>query len=319
MLAILAITSPIYITIALGFWLTRAGLFAKVDMRVFGKFIITLALPALVFRALSQRRFDEIFNPGYLLVYLLGSLLVLCLGYLWSRRVGGLDRTSSACRAMGMAASNSGFVGYPILLLALPSVAGVVLALNMIVENLFILPLLLFLAERGRGQHRGRQIVLHALRRLATSPLIIALLAGMAVSLFAVPLPAPLTQTVNLFANASGALSLFVIGGTLAGLPLRGMGAQVWPVVIGKLVAHPLLVLLALALPPLFGLAGIGQPMRTAAVLMAAMPMMSIYPTLAQAYGQEDVSAAALLVTTVASFFTLSALLWLVQHVPRAA
>ena len=48
-----------------------------------------------------------------------------------------------------------------------------------------------------------------------------------------------------------------------------------------------------------------------AAVLLAAMPTMSIYPILAQAYGHEDRSAAALLIATIASFFTLSALLWL--------
>ena len=52
------------------------------------------------------------------------------------------------------------------------------------------------------------------------------------------------------------------------------------------------------------------------AVLMAAMPMMGIYLILAQANGQEDFSAAALLVTTLGSFFTLSGLLWVFRHAP---
>jgi malonate transporter len=43
---------------------------------------------------------------------------------------------------------------------------------------------------------------------------------------------------------------------------------------------------------------------------------MGIYPILAQAYGQEDFSAAALLVATVMSFFTLSALLWVLRSAP---
>jgi predicted permease len=46
---------------------------------------------------------------------------------------------------------------------------------------------------------------------------------------------------------------------------------------------------------------------------MAAMPMMGTYIVLAQLYGKEDISAAALLVTTATSFFTLSALLWLLK------
>ena len=36
MLDILAITGPIYLTIALGYILTRRGLFARADMRVLG-------------------------------------------------------------------------------------------------------------------------------------------------------------------------------------------------------------------------------------------------------------------------------------------
>ena len=44
------------------------------------------------------------------------------------------------------------------------------------------------------------------------------------------------------------------------------------------------------------------------------MPMMGIYPILAQAYGQ-GISAAALLVAIVVSFFTSSGLLWGLHYV----
>ena len=76
MLDILAITGPIYIAIALGYGLTRAGLFSRADMRVLGQFVIHVALPALLFNALSQRRIHEIFNGPYLLVYALGFSLL---------------------------------------------------------------------------------------------------------------------------------------------------------------------------------------------------------------------------------------------------
>ncbi len=56
--------------------------------------------------------------------------------------------------------------------------------------------------------------------------------------------------------------------------------------------------------------------LRTAAVLFAAMPMLGIYPILAARHGREEVSATALMVTTVGSFFTLSALLWMLRVVP---
>jgi predicted permease len=46
------------------------------------------------------------------------------------------------------------------------------------------------------------------------------------------------------------------------------------------------------------------------------MPMLGIFTILNQRHGHGTVSAAALLVTTVLSFFTLSVLLWLFQVHP---
>lgn len=314
MLDILTIVSPIYLIVLVGFALTRMGIFAKPDLRVLGSFVINIALPALLFRSLSQRRIGDILNPTYLGAYLGGSLLVIGIGYLWGRRVSRKPAVTSTFYAMGMSCSNSAFIGYPILLLTLPTIAGVAVALNMIVENLFVIPLLLLMAEHGRGGEGQWRVIGQSFVRLAKTPLIIGLVAGLLVSVLGWQLPAAFTQTVNMFANASGALSLFVIGGTLVGLPLQGMGRQVSPIVVGKLVLHPLLVLLLLAALPYLGFPAIEPPLHMAAVLMAAMPMMSIYPTLAQAYRQEDFSSAALLVATTASFFTLSTLLWVFRH-----
>ena len=82
---------------------------------------------------------------------------------------------------------------------------------------------------------------------------------------------------------------------------------------IGKLIIHPALVALALWALPQVGLPAVEPLLRTAAILMAAMPMMGIYPILALKYGQEGFSAASLLAATTLSFLTVSALLWLVQ------
>lgn len=310
MLDVLAITGPIYIVMLLGFATTRFGLFAKADTRVLGKFVVNLALPALLFNALSQRRLGEILDVSYLVAYLAGSLAVLGLGYFWSRRFARLGATASTLRAMGMTCSNSGFVGYPILLLTLAPVAGIALALNLIVENLVMIPLLLALAERGQGAAgHWHEVLRDSLLRLAANPMIVALAAGFAFSLLGWTLPGPIARTIDLFAASSSALSLFVIGGALVALPLRGMGGEVVPVVVGKLVLHPLAVLLAILALPALGMPALEPSLRNAAVLMAAMPMLSIYPILAQAYGEESSSAAAMLVTTVCSFFTLSGLL----------
>ena len=87
MLAVLAITGPIYVVVAIGYLCTRLGLFARSDMRVFGKYVVNLALPALLFNALSQRSVGEVLNPVFLGAYALGSVATNLAGLTWARRV----------------------------------------------------------------------------------------------------------------------------------------------------------------------------------------------------------------------------------------
>jgi len=81
-------------------------------------------------------------------------------------------------------------------------------------------------------------------------------------------------------------------------------------VALAKLLLHPLAVFAMLwLLPP------IDPPLRMAAVIYASMPMLSIYPILAQRYHYEGFCAAALLVATLLSFVTVSIVLWLMTSV----
>ena len=47
-MGVLALTGPIFLVIAAGYITTRLGLFGRSDMRVFGKYVINIALPALL-------------------------------------------------------------------------------------------------------------------------------------------------------------------------------------------------------------------------------------------------------------------------------
>lgn len=313
MLDILAITGPIYLTILIGAVTVRFGLFQKADMAVFGKFVLNLALPCLLFNALSQRNIQEIINITYLVGYAVGTLLVIGLGMLWARRCAGLNAAASIYAAMGMSCPNSGFVGFPILLLTLPSIAASAFALNLIVENLLVIPLLLLMAETAAQAGADRRRIIRQLaRRFISNPLILALIAGVAAALLQLHLPSPISRTITLFAQASSVVSLLAIGGTLVGLPLDGMGRRILPIVLGKLILHPLAVFAAFPLLALLGSGGLSTEMRQASILFAAMPSMSIYPILAQRHGQQGVSAAALLATTLGSFLTLNLLIWLI-------
>jgi malonate transporter len=310
---ILGITGPIYLAIALGYIATRRGLFSSADMPVFGKFAVQIALPALLFNALSQRSVGEIFNVQYLGAYAVGSLVVIGLGLWWARKVQGHSLSYSSMVAMGMACPNSGFVGYPIMLFTLGPVAGVALALNMVVENLVLLPLLMAVADSDADKAvQWRHVLVQTFKSLLKNPMIWGIVGGFAWSLSGLHMPAPLGRTINLFAAASGALSLFVIGGSLVGLKVDGLQFTVTQIALGKLFLHPLAM--AAMLMWVFPVAD--PALRSAALISGALPMLGIYTILNQRHGHAAVSAAALLVTTVGSFFSLSALLLALRHFP---
>lgn len=317
MLDILAITGPIYLCIALGFAAVRWRVFSPADMRVMGKFVIQFALPALLFNALASRPIAELLQPAYLLAFGVGSVVWLAISLWNARRLQQRGLTESAYTTMGMTCGNSTFIGYPVVLLAIGPLAGVALAMNLLVENLIKLPLLLTLADVGASE-KARASWKHALRetanRLVRNPMIVAIVLGFVVALLGWQMPSVISRTVNLFGAASGGLALFIIGGTLVGLQVRGLRRQVAQIAIGKLLLHPAAVWAAVMLLPLIGLPALTGELRAAVVLSTTMPMLGIYPLLAQRHGHEGFTAAALLAATVASFFTLSAILWVMRH-----
>ncbi|CAM3953872.1 MULTISPECIES: AEC family transporter [Pseudomonadaceae] len=309
MLTVLGITAPIFILIGLGFVSARIALVNREQIRGLGAFVINFALPALVLRALVERRLDEVLNWPYLAAYALASLSLFTAGFAVARWLRGQGQSASAILAMGMSVSNSGFIGYPIAVMVLGQTAAVAMALGMLVENLLLIPLALALAEAGTQRGSGGWALLRETGlRLARNPLIIAIALGLLLSLLQIRLPAVPFRVVDMLADASAPVALFVIGGSLYGLKLGGMGGDLVQTALGKLILHPLALLVAFLLLP-----GVEPQLMVAGLLFASAPMMSIYPILGQRFGLEQRCAAALVAATVLAFFSISGLLALLR------
>ncbi|TWI52468.1 hypothetical protein IQ22_03237 [Pseudomonas duriflava] len=309
MLQILSITAPIFILIGLGFLSSRSGLLTREQVRGLGSFVITFAMPALIIKALSQSPIDHVFNFYYLVAYAGGSLLVFWGGFFYARHVRKEALDSSAITAMGMSVSNSGFIGYPIAALVIGPPAAVALALNMLVENLIMIPMALAIAEASRHREGGvLRMLFETAKRLSKSPIIIGLVIGLLLSSLNIQLPTALFTVVDMLAHASAPVALFVIGASLYGLKAKGMIKDVGQTSFAKLLLHPLAVFGLLLLMP-----AVDPILKLAAVLLASAPMMSVYPILGQRFGFEGRCAATLMVATLASFFTISLLLGLLD------
>jgi predicted permease len=307
MLAILAITAPIFLLIGVGYTARWSGIITHEQVQGVGVFVMYCALPSLVIRALTQQPLHDVLKLDYLFAYGLGSIVVLLFGLLLSVKFQRQPLNLGAMHALGMAAANSGFVGYPVAAMIIGSPAAIMLALNMVIETLIIIPTALILAEMSLQQGTS---VWATVRKTALSliknPILVGLFIGMMLTVSGLTLPGAVGKAIDMLAEAAGPAALFVIGGALYGLKVKGMVRDVSQVVAGKLLLHPLAVLVAFMLVP-----GIEPLYIAGALIFAAAPMISIYPLFGQRYGLGGVSAAAMLVATTLSFVSLNVLIWL--------
>lgn len=308
MIDVLAVTAPIYLLIALGYAVTRAGLLDGAQLRALGRYVVFIALPALMFGTVSRRSIDELLNARFLMAYALGSVLALALAYGHARRLRGAPASLAAMHGLGASLSNTGYIGLPIALQALgPAAAGPV-AMAFIVENLLVMPLAFALADATQGRKPAAAMV-ETLRGLVRNPIVVSVCAGLVAALVGLQLPALLERTVSMVAASATPVALVAVGGSLVGQRLVGVRLDLAAVAVGKLLLHPIAVWVALwVLVP-------GDPaLQAAGALLAAMPMFGIYPLLAQRWGHQGFCAAALLVTVIASFATINVALWLLSR-----
>jgi len=306
--SLLAATTPLFLLIALGALAVRAGWMPREGTVAMGRYVLSFALPALMFKALAQRPLDDIIVAPFLVAYVAGSLIAFAIGLGVATAVRRTPLFDNAFFGLGVSMSNSGYLGYALIAQLLGETALNAVAMAILTEVLVILPLTLILIEVHHSrEHHG---MLHTLgkvvRMVAQNPLLLAIGLGLLFSGFGVHLPGALSGTVDLLAGSAAAVALFAIGGNLAGQRLHHGLDGALAIAAGKLLLHPAAVLLMLALVPAFD-----PTLTQAAVILAGLPMVTIFPLLAQRYGQGERCASALLVTTLASFVTLNLGIWL--------
>lgn len=328
-MSVLQVLAPLYVAIGLGYVAVRTGFVPAEALPVIGGFVVKVALPGLLFGVLATRRIAEVVHPVYLIAYALGSLVAFGLAYAWTRRAAvraDVEEPSGSLRAayfaLGAGTSNSGYVGFPVLQGIAPSVAAPVFGMNVLVENLITIPLGMALAERAAGGHVGRAALIRGtLSRLARTPMIIAIVLGAFVSVVGLPVPDVVQRVATMFGQATTAPALFIIGGSLVGQRAADLG-RVAPMVVGKLLLHPLAVAGAvyglMTVAPPIGLPPLPPALQAAAIICACAPTIAIFPIIAARHGQEEIASIASFVATLVSLPMLSVVILLLQPMLNA-
>jgi predicted permease len=313
-LNILFVTFPFFALVLAGFVATRRGMLPIEAIPGLNSFVLFFALPAMLYRFGSTTPIDQLLDGAVFGVYLFCALVMVgfALAMSLSARIRWND---GALGALVAAFPNTGFMGVPLLAaLVGPSSVGPVIVL-IVVDMVVTSSLCVALSRLDGTQGHGAQAMLDAgkkaLRGVISNPMPWAIVLGALASAAEFRFPVPVEKTLWLLADAASPVALFTIGAVLARSQMQSNHpmplADYWPVVLMKLLLHPVLVLLV-------GLAAIqlGVPLEpqalTVMVLVAALPSASNVSLLAERLGADNGRIARIiLVTTALAFFSFSA------------
>lgn len=306
MFSILAITTPIYMLIATGFVSLKSGYISRDVPKALGTFVLRICMPVMIAGAVNREGAAAL-NWHFMLVYGGASLLLMMAGIFVMHNLRKNGFAASAMYALGMSNSNSGFMGYPIAALVVGEAAFDILAWALIVENMVMIPLALAVADAGAyPEEKFHRAFFKAFMGLYKNPIFVGLAIGLVVRFTGMPIPDVIQTVIGYLTATAPVVALFVVGGTVANFPIKTISVETGMIAVGKLVFHPLLVTVGMLAFPM------NDPAyMLGAALFASVPMLSIYPIFGQRYGIESITATTLVFTTTLSFFTVSALIYL--------
>jgi malonate transporter and related proteins len=309
MRAVLNAALPVFALILTGFLCGRFGMFDRTATDNLNRFAIYLALPALMFLAMSRLTPEQASQGGFALAFGGGIAAAFALGFALSRW-RGRRVASSSIEGLDAGYSNVGFMGIPLCLLVFgpASLPMAVIATLFTACVLFLFAIVLIETDLRRGTGLGRTVLKVGLS-LLRNPLLLAPAAGVAIGLTGVGLPAPAERFATLLGGAASPCALVCIGLFLAQERVTVRDARAIGTLVGlKLLVQPgvtaLLALWVFHMPPLWS---------HSAVLLSALPIGSGPFTLAKLYGLEaGVTSGAILASHLASIVTVSFLVaWL--------
>jgi malonate transporter len=267
---ILKTLAPIFVVIGLGFFAGRRGIIDNKHVGALNTLVMSFALPAAIFVAISTTARRDILREGELFL-LLGLVMVVfyVIWYFVETRLHKVPSAKAAVQALTVAFPNCA-AGLPIVAAVIGGTGDVHVAVALAVGTMLVVPPTIFLLELSRAQSGARGAATQsgfslALRRALTQPLVLASILGTLISLSGVELSPLVTGPLDLIGQVAGGGAAFLTGLVVSGLPFV-LNWQVGIATIASNILKPLAV---------FGLAkvlGVSPDIAKPAILIAALP-----------------------------------------------
>lgn len=303
MLSILSVILPIFGLVLTGFLSRRFDAIGPAAVSELNRFVVYLALPALLFDVMAHASWRELYQPAFIAAFGLACGIVFY-ATLALRLFARVSLADASIEGLNASYANSAYIGFPLCLIVFGRDSLVPVTIASIITVCVLFASAIVLIETGMQTGRPHHVIGKVARALARNPLIVSPALGIAYAATGLPLPQSADTFVKLLGAAASPCALVVLGLFLAEPRVVSAGDRRTSLLLtfGKLILQPaatwLLAFKVFAMP---------TTLATMAVLIAALPTGTGPFMLAELYRRPAVvTASTILLSTIGSLVTLS-------------
>lgn len=289
---------PIFSMLALGFLLGLGGKISREEATAINRVAFLVLQPALIFPLINGLDFTE-FRFDAIALYATCQAVLFCVTFVIARRLLRRDTLEAWLLGMATVFVNTLLYIWPISFLIYGEAAALPITSIVAWDTAFTFAFFIVTTDLMANKQAS---TLKSLRRVATNPVLIAIVLGAVTNVLRIPVADPLVTALNFAGAGAAPLTLFALGVILSGHALK-LSPTIVTVSCLKLLVFPAMVWGALQLgarPPTW---------NTLLVLSAAGPSGAMAFALAVLHGVRTDQIAPVIVWT--SALSILSLAWL--------
>jgi hypothetical protein len=240
--ALLDVILPVFLILGAGYFAAWYKIVDESAIDGVMKFAQNFAIPCLLFRSLSRLDLGQSFDMGLLLSFYIGAVGAGVLAYFGARVIFKRPATDAIAIAFTASFSNTLLLGLPITERAYGPDALTANYAIIAVHSPFFYALGISLMEMARTKGQGlakTALAGRVVKSILRQPLVIGILAGLAVNISGLSLPGVVISAVDMMVRAAIPAALFGLGGVLLRYRPEGDMKTISMVCALTLIVHP--------------------------------------------------------------------------------
>jgi len=294
------VVAPVFLLIALGYFVKRINVINENFVDVTSKFVFTVSLPALVFINIAEIDLSTVIDFNQIIYIYAATIITFFL--IWILSIPFIKEAKNlSVFVQGAYRSNYAIVGFAIISKLFGDSAlgkaSIVLAFALPLYNILAVIILTVPFRKERKLNLKRTLI-----EIILNPLIVAVIVGLPFSYFKIEIPSVINSTLGFLAELALPLALVGIGGSLNLQNIKKASGLAFTSSAIKVVLIPLILT---AGGYYFGYRGIDLGVM---FILFACPTAIVSFIMAEAMGANSKLAGNIvLISTVASVFTIAA------------